>query len=215
MQVSPTRAGLVLAGTLAYLGLAAFGAGGIDAFLGRPQFLALALITLALAGAALFTQGGIRSGEREDRANRWVLAAFAVLGLLDGYLPACADHIGVRVFGGAALVRRGAVRRPWRAAHLAGDPVRLLTRPSGPAAAADRASRANPQDIVCRERFDLPATLSAPAWRTSALKAVASTASPAWMSIARRVFPSRLALKSRAGSCSDAPLAKVSCTTSL
>lgn len=103
MKVSPAMAGFVIVGTLAYLALAAFGAGGIDAFLARPQFVALALITLALAGAALFTQGGIRSGEREDRGNRWVLAAFAVLGLLDGYLPAYTDRIGFWVFGGAAL----------------------------------------------------------------------------------------------------------------
>src|SRR3954469_4575331 len=49
----------------------------------------------------------------------------------------------------------------------------------------------------------------------SALKADSSTSSPSWMSIARRVFPSRLELKSRAGSFSDAPLAKVSFTTFL
>ncbi|HVB68442.1 MAG TPA: isoprenylcysteine carboxylmethyltransferase family protein [Acetobacteraceae bacterium] len=103
MQVSPATAASVLAGTVAYVGLAAFGAGGIDAFLARPQFVALALITLAFAGAALFTQGGLRSGEREDRGNRWVLAAFAVLGLLDGYLPAYTDRIGFWILGGDAL----------------------------------------------------------------------------------------------------------------
>jgi protein-S-isoprenylcysteine O-methyltransferase Ste14 len=103
MKVSPTMAGFVVAGTLAYLALAAFGAGGIDAFLARPQFVALALITLALSATALFTQGGIRSGEREDRGNRWVLAAFAVIGLLDGYLPAYTDRIGFWIFDGDAL----------------------------------------------------------------------------------------------------------------
>jgi protein-S-isoprenylcysteine O-methyltransferase Ste14 len=103
MKVSPAMAGFVIAGTLAYLALAAFGAGGIDAFLGRPQFVALALITLALSASALFTQGGIRSGEREDRGNRWVLAAFAVLGLLAGYLPAYTDRIGFWTLDGDAL----------------------------------------------------------------------------------------------------------------
>src|SRR5471030_1261454 len=49
----------------------------------------------------------------------------------------------------------------------------------------------------------------------SALKADASTFSSSWMSIARRTFPSRLELKRRAGSLSDAPLAKVSFTTFL
>src|SRR5262249_48352984 len=43
----------------------------------------------------------------------------------------------------------------------------------------------------------------------------ASTSSPSWMSIARRTCPSRLELKSLAGSFSDAPFAKVSFTTFL
>src|SRR5437870_8404634 len=72
-----------------------------------------------------------------------------------------------------------------------------------------------PQDFAFFEGFDLPELLRATAWRTSALNADASTSSPSWMSIARRTFPSRLELKRRAGSLSDAPLAKVSFTTLL
>src|SRR5262249_59444518 len=49
----------------------------------------------------------------------------------------------------------------------------------------------------------------------SALRAPASTSSPSWMSIARLTFPSRLALKSLAGSCNAAPLAKVNFTLDL
>src|SRR5437868_1975877 len=49
----------------------------------------------------------------------------------------------------------------------------------------------------------------------SVLNAPASTFSPSWMSIARLVFPSRLELKSLAGSFNEAPLAKVSFTTDL
>src|SRR2546422_9649288 len=67
----------------------------------------------------------------------------------------------------------------------------------------------------CQARLDLPELLRATAWRTSALKADASTSSPAWMSIARRTFPSRLELKRRAGSFRDAPLAKVNFTMDL
>src|SRR5690242_15557010 len=73
----------------------------------------------------------------------------------------------------------------------------------------------NPQDFAFLEGFDLPEPLRATASRTSALKAASSTFSPSWMSIARRVFPSRLELKRRAGSFRDAPLAKVSFTTFL
>src|SRR5262249_20398844 len=49
----------------------------------------------------------------------------------------------------------------------------------------------------------------------SALKADASTSSPSRMSIARRTLPSRLELKSRFGSRSEAPLANVTFTTAL
>jgi protein-S-isoprenylcysteine O-methyltransferase Ste14 len=102
-------AAFAIAGSLAYLALAAFGAGGIRVFLSRPQFLAVALITLALALAAGFTQGGIRSGAREDRSNRWVLAAFAVIGLLDGYLPAYTDRIAFWTLDGETLRWLGVV----------------------------------------------------------------------------------------------------------
>ena len=46
----------------------------------------------------------------------------------------------------------------------------------------------------------------------SALNALASTCSPSWMSIALRVFPSKLELKSRDGSGRLAPRANVSFT---
>jgi len=38
--------------------------------------------------ASLLTRGNLSPGEREDRANRWVLVAFGVIGLLSAYLPA-------------------------------------------------------------------------------------------------------------------------------
>src|SRR5215831_7589107 len=65
------------------------------------------------------------------------------------------------------------------------------------------------------QAFVLFVLLRTTAWRISALKADSSTSSPSWMSIARRTFPSRLELKRRAGSLSDAPLANVSFTTLL
>src|SRR5207249_7109843 len=71
------------------------------------------------------------------------------------------------------------------------------------------------QDFAFLEGFDLPRLLRATARRISALKADASTSSPSWMSIARRTLPSRLELKRRAGSFSDAPLAKVNLTIDL
>lgn len=120
MKVTPAMAILIIALTLAYLGIAVVGTGGLGAFLARPQFVAVALITLAMSAAALFTEGGLRRGEREARDNRWVLAAFAVIGLLSAYLPAYTDRIGFWTIGGDAvrwlgvvLFAAGGVLRLW------------------------------------------------------------------------------------------------------
>lgn len=94
---------LALVGTAAYLALAIWGAGGMAVFFSRPQFVALVVITFALAVASLFTSGNLSSGKREDRGNRWVLAAFAVLGIGLGFLPAYTDRIGFWAFGGDKL----------------------------------------------------------------------------------------------------------------
>jgi len=92
-----------LAGTLAYLGIAALGWGGIGPFLAHPARVAVSVVTMALAVAAIFTEGNISSGQREDRGNRWVLAVFGVLGLLSGYVPAWNDRIGFWAFDGDTL----------------------------------------------------------------------------------------------------------------
>jgi protein-S-isoprenylcysteine O-methyltransferase Ste14 len=42
--------------------------------------------------AAIFSRGNLSPGEREDRANRWVILALSVIGLLSGYLPAYTDR---------------------------------------------------------------------------------------------------------------------------
>ena len=45
-----------------------------------------------MAGASFFAGGNLSPGVREDRGNRWVILAFALIGLLDAYLPAYADR---------------------------------------------------------------------------------------------------------------------------
>ena len=92
-----------------YLGLAILGAGGVGAFFSHPPLLAIAVVTVALTVASLFTEGHIGSGVREDRSNRWVIAAFAVLGLLDAYLPAYADRRDILTMGGEGVRRLGVV----------------------------------------------------------------------------------------------------------
>ncbi len=107
-----------VAATLVFLGLAVLGWGGFAGFFSHPALTATAVATVAMAGVALFTAGNISPGEREDRANRWVLGVFALLGLAGAYLPAYTDRIGfwtldgngVRWLGVALFVVGGALR---------------------------------------------------------------------------------------------------------
>ena len=100
MTLTPKLVFLTLAGTLAYLGIAVLGWGGLAPFFAHPARIALAVVLLALAVAALFSGGNLSAGEREDRSNRWVLAAFAVLGLLAGYVPAYTDRAEIWTIDG-------------------------------------------------------------------------------------------------------------------
>jgi protein-S-isoprenylcysteine O-methyltransferase Ste14 len=90
-------------GTGAYLALAVFGWGGVGAFFADPARVALGVACAVMVGAAFFAGGNISSGEREDRGNRWVLAAFGILGLLGAYLPAYTDRKDFWVIGGDAV----------------------------------------------------------------------------------------------------------------
>jgi protein-S-isoprenylcysteine O-methyltransferase Ste14 len=78
--------------TALFLGLAVLGWGGFAAFFAHPARTTVAVITFVLVVAALFTQGNLSPGEREDRANRWVLAVFLPIGLIGAYLPAWCDR---------------------------------------------------------------------------------------------------------------------------
>jgi protein-S-isoprenylcysteine O-methyltransferase Ste14 len=100
MAISILRLILIFAGTSAYLGLAILGAGGFAAFFSHKALTALAVALFALAAAAVFAGGNLSSGVREDRSNRWVVAAFAVIGLLAAYLPAYTDRIAFWTFDG-------------------------------------------------------------------------------------------------------------------
>src|SRR6516165_11841072 len=92
MTPKPGLAFITIIATLAYLGLAVLGWGGLAAFFSHPALIALAITLFALAGAAAFSSGNLSPGIREDRANRWVIVAFAIIGLLAAYLPAYTDR---------------------------------------------------------------------------------------------------------------------------
>jgi protein-S-isoprenylcysteine O-methyltransferase Ste14 len=120
MKISAKLAFFAIASTLAYLGLAVWGLGGFSAFFSHAPLVVIVLATLVMAIASLFTEVNLSSGEREDRANRWVLPAFGVIGLLSGYLPAYTDRIDFWTFGdegvrwlGALLFIIGGTLRLW------------------------------------------------------------------------------------------------------
>jgi protein-S-isoprenylcysteine O-methyltransferase Ste14 len=97
------RLAFIVLGTAAYFGIAILGWGGFAAFFSHPPLIALAIATLAISFVAFFAGGNLSPGEREDRDNRWVLIAFAVVGLLDGYLPAYTDRKGFWTIDGNTL----------------------------------------------------------------------------------------------------------------
>jgi protein-S-isoprenylcysteine O-methyltransferase Ste14 len=92
MTPKPRLAFITIVATLAYLGLAVLGWGGFAAFFSHPALIVLAITLFALSGVALFSGGNLSTGIREDRANRWVIVAFGIIGLLAGYLPAYTDR---------------------------------------------------------------------------------------------------------------------------
>ena len=108
------------AATFAYLGFAIAGAGGFAAFFAHPPLTGLALATLGLSGAALFSGGNLSPGEREDRGNRWIFGPLALIGFASAYLPAYTDRLDFWTLDGEvirwlglALYTAGGVLRLW------------------------------------------------------------------------------------------------------
>jgi len=116
----PLLAVVILVWTLFQFSLAVAGYGGIGAFFSHPARAALAATTVAMLAVALFSPGNVSPGEREDRANRWVLAAFGALAILFAYVPAFTDRRGIWTLGGddvrwagVALYAAGGALRIW------------------------------------------------------------------------------------------------------
>lgn len=109
MKISRGLAITAVVSTLAYLALAVWGMGGFNAFFSHASLVIVAVATMAMAIASLYTEVNLSSGEHEDRGNRWVLPMFGVIGLLSGYLPAYTDRIEFWTFGGEGVRWIGAV----------------------------------------------------------------------------------------------------------
>jgi protein-S-isoprenylcysteine O-methyltransferase Ste14 len=100
--------------------LAVLGWGGWRPFFGHPALVALAVVTVALMIVAPFSSGNVSGGEKEDRGNRWVLAAFSLIALVNAYVPAYTDRIGIWTLDGDTtrwvgifLYATGGVLRLW------------------------------------------------------------------------------------------------------
>jgi protein-S-isoprenylcysteine O-methyltransferase Ste14 len=102
-MTNPRIAVVTVLSLLAYLGLAILGAGGAGRFFSYPPLIAISIVTIALGIASLFSEGHIGSGVREDRSNRWVVAALGALGIIDAYLPAYTDRMDFLTFGGEGV----------------------------------------------------------------------------------------------------------------
>src|SRR6201981_215803 len=109
MMTTLRLASITIVGTLAYLGLAILGWGGFAAFFSHPALIALTIALFALSGVALFSGGNLSPGVREDRANRWVIVAFGLIGVLAAYLPAYTDRKGFWTLDGDAIRWLGVV----------------------------------------------------------------------------------------------------------
>jgi len=107
-------------GTTAFIALAILGWGGLRSFFSHVPLAVLTLVTAILTVASMFSSGNLSSGVREDRSNRWLLAAFGLLGLLIGWLPAFSDRIdwgtadgNTMRWAGVAIYTIGGMLRLW------------------------------------------------------------------------------------------------------
>jgi hypothetical protein len=89
--------------TAAFVGFAVIGWGGPAAYFAHPALTVLTLVTFALMLASAFTAVNLDSGQREDRSNRWVVAAFGILGLVSAWLPAFTDRHDILTIGGEPI----------------------------------------------------------------------------------------------------------------
>jgi protein-S-isoprenylcysteine O-methyltransferase Ste14 len=121
MTPAPRLPPATILATLAYLGLAILGWGSFTAFFSHPALIALTIVVFLLSGLALFSGGNLSPGEREDRANPWVLVAFFLIGLLAAFLPAYTDRKGFWTLNsdairwlGVVLFAAGGALRIWQ-----------------------------------------------------------------------------------------------------
>lgn len=89
-----------LAAGAVQFGLAIGIMGGVSAFFSHPALTAVTISTLAMMLVAPFSRANLSSGEKEDRANRWVFIVFSLIALASAILPPYTDRIGFLTIDG-------------------------------------------------------------------------------------------------------------------
>jgi protein-S-isoprenylcysteine O-methyltransferase Ste14 len=108
----------LLAGAMQF-GLAIILLGGWKTFFHHRALLALTFATLAMILVAPFGNANLSSGEKEDRANRWVFKAFSIIALASAIVPPYTDRIGLWTIDGETTRWAGFV------VYLLGGALRL------------------------------------------------------------------------------------------
>jgi protein-S-isoprenylcysteine O-methyltransferase Ste14 len=94
---------IVALSTALFFAPAIVGKGGFGPFFAVPALVGLTIVMLLLVLVATFAGGNLSTGVREDRGNRWVIAVFAVIGLLEAYVPAYTDSREIWTIDGDAV----------------------------------------------------------------------------------------------------------------
>ncbi len=79
-------------GTVVQFSLAIWARGGWQAFVAHKALVGLACVTAGMMIVAPMTSGNLNTGIKEDRGNRWVLKAFALIAIVNAFLPAYTDR---------------------------------------------------------------------------------------------------------------------------
>jgi len=106
---SVLRLAFIALGACAYTGLAILGWGGFWPFFSHPALIALVAVLFALSAVSFFAGGNLSPGIREARGNRWVIAVFVIIGLLNAYLPAYTDRREIWTIDGDTIRWLGVV----------------------------------------------------------------------------------------------------------
>jgi protein-S-isoprenylcysteine O-methyltransferase Ste14 len=118
MLTSTLRVALILGGSVVYIGVVVLAGGGPAAFFSHSPLVGLMVVLCAIIVASVFAGGNLSTGVKEDRGNRWVLAVFGVIGVLQLWLPAwtdrhniwCVDGDTIRWVGVVLFAAGGALR---------------------------------------------------------------------------------------------------------